>query len=110
MSDLTQKKCAPCEGGTAPLTGYELKKYLAMVDDWSLSSDQKSIYKEFQLSNFVTALDFVNKIGALAETEGHHPNIEIFGYNKVKITLFTHAISGLSINDFIMAAKINELV
>lgn len=110
MQNLTQKKCVPCEGGTEPLKGDELKKYLAMVSDWLLSVDKKSITKEFKLTDFVSALGFVNQVGILAEDEGHHPDIEIFGYNKVKIKLFTHAIGGLSVNDFIVAAKINELV
>ena len=110
MSNLTQKKCVPCEGGTEPLLGDELKKYLAMVGNWQLSVDKKSIYHEFKHKDFASVLQFVNQVGALAEAEGHHPDIEIFGYNKVKIKLFTHAIGGLSVNDFIMAAKINELV
>ncbi len=110
MNNLIQKKCVPCEGGTDPLAGDELKKYLAIVQDWSLSADSKSISKEFKLMDFVGALNFVNQVGNIAESEGHHPDIEIFGYNKVKISLSTHAINGLSINDFILAAKINEIV
>ncbi len=110
MQNLTQKKCVPCEGGTEPLSGDELNKYLAMVANWQLSADKKSIMRELKHKDFVSALGFVNQVGVLAEDEGHHPDIEIFGYNKVKIKLSTHAIGGLSINDFIMAAKINELV
>ncbi len=110
MNNLTQKKCVPCEGGTDPLTGDELKKYFAMLNNWQVATDQKSIYQEFKFADFTAALAFVNQVGALAEAEGHHPDLEIFGYNKVKIKLSTHAIGGLSENDFIMAAKINELI
>jgi 4a-hydroxytetrahydrobiopterin dehydratase len=108
--DLINKKCVPCEGGTTPLEGQELDKYVAMVKLWLLAKDRKQISKEYIFANFVTALEFVNKVGALSESEGHHPDILVFGYNKVKITLSTHAILGLSENDFIMAVKIDELV
>lgn len=110
MSDLIQKKCVPCEGGTTPLSGNELQYYLRMVSGWQLDTTQTKIVKQYQWPDFAGALNFVNQAGILAENEGHHPDLEIFGYNKVKITLFTHAISGLSENDFIMAAKIDELV
>lgn len=78
------------------------------VKDWEISEDAKFISKKFKFKNFADALDFVNKVGAIAESEGHHPDIEL-GWGKVKIVLTTHAIGGLSQNDFIVAAKINAI-
>lgn len=108
MNKLFEQKCVPCEGGTLPLTGDEIKKYLSQIDGWELL-EEKKIEKKFKFKDFAKALEFVNKVGAIAEKENHHPNIYLFGWNKVKITLFTHAIGGLSINDFILAAKIDNL-
>jgi 4a-hydroxytetrahydrobiopterin dehydratase len=108
MSDeLSAKKCVPCEGGMPPMTPQETNQYLSQVLGWELIENKK-IKKEFKFNNFKGSLDFVNKVGALAEEEKHHPNISII-YNKVNITLSTHAIGGLSQNDFIMAAKIDKL-
>lgn len=106
--DLANQKCVPCEGGTKPLTGKESKPYLASVNNWQHSDGGKKIEKNFKFPDFKTALDFVNIIGAIAESEGHHPDIE-FGWGKVKVELSTHAIGGLSTNDFILAAKIDKL-
>ncbi|HAJ56364.1 MAG TPA: 4a-hydroxytetrahydrobiopterin dehydratase [Candidatus Omnitrophica bacterium] len=105
--DLSKVRCKPCEGGTPPLEGDTLKKYLLSASDWQAEEDKK-IKKEFKFKDFVGSIDFVNKVAGLAEAEGHHPSIFI-SYNKVRITLTTHAIGGLSENDFIMAAKINKL-
>ncbi len=105
---LDQQKCVPCEGGTNPLTLSEYAPYLKQVGDWEVVEERK-IEKLFKFKNFKEALNFVNKVGAIAESENHHPNIYLFGWNKVKITLTTHAIKGLSVNDFILAAKINKL-
>lgn len=106
--DLTQKKCVACEGGIPPLKGELLQKYLGQVKGWRLVDDAK-IRKEFVFKNFKEALAFVNKVGELAETEQHHPDIHLVSYKKVIIELSTHAIGGLSENDFIVAAKINNL-
>jgi 4a-hydroxytetrahydrobiopterin dehydratase len=105
--DLTKKKCKPCEGTTPALGTHEVQRYMADVLGWQLEED-KSIKKEFRFKDFAGAMVFVNKVAALAENEGHHPAILIL-YNKVRITLSTHAVSGLSENDFIMAAKIDRL-
>ena len=105
--DLTGKKCIPCEGGTPPLAAEEIKPYLDEVRGWSLVGIQK-IFKEFKFKDFKEALTFVNKIGELAEKEGHHPDFAIL-YNRVILNLTTHAAGGLSENDFIMAAKIDKL-
>jgi len=91
-----------------PFAAEEIKEYLSQINDWSVV-DNKQIEKEFIFKNFVEGLAFTNKVGAIAEAEGHHPDIFIHDYKKVKITLSTHAIGGLSANDFILAAKIDQL-
>lgn len=106
---LTKQKCVPCEGGTKPLTPSEFAQYLAAVPRWKVIENDKKIEREFSFKNFIAALDFTNKVGEIAESEGHHPDILIFNYKYVKVTLWTHAIGGLSINDFILAAKVNEV-
>jgi|SRR3989344_8429280 len=106
--ELHEKKCVPCEGGMLPFAAEEIKEYLSQINDWSVV-DNKQIEKEFIFKNFVEGLAFTNKVGAIAEAEGHHPDIFIHDYKKVKITLSTHAIGGLSANDFILAAKIDQL-
>jgi 4a-hydroxytetrahydrobiopterin dehydratase len=105
---LTEKKCVACEGGTPPLTRAQAEKYLKEVPNWTISSDNFSVERKFGFSNFKEAIGFVNKVADLAEREGHHPDINLFSYKNVKITLSTHAIHGLSENDFILAAKIDR--
>ena len=105
---LTQKTCVPCQGGIPPLTADEAKGYMDQVPGWVLSDDADRISKNFEFRDFVGALDFVNRVGALAEEEGHHPDI-YFGWGYADITFFTHKIKGLHENDFIMAAKVNAL-
>lgn len=107
--NLLDQKCVPCEGGMDPMTKADAEAMLEFhVKDWILSEEAKSISKKFEFKNFSEALAFVNKVGAIAESEGHHPDIEL-GWGKVNITLTTHAIGGLSQNDFIVAAKINAI-
>ena len=107
--DLTKKNCVPCEGGIPALTTVEENKYKKEVASWDLlSGDQHKLKKEFHFKNFKEAMIFVNSIAKIAEQECHHPDIYIF-YNKVDIELYTHAVSGLSESDFIMAAKIDAL-
>ena len=103
--DLTAKKCVACEGGVPPLSGALLEPYLKEVTGWEVV-DGKKIRKVFTFPDFKSALAFVNKVGDIAESEGHHPDIQ-FGWGKVVIELTTHAIGGLSENDFILAAKID---
>jgi len=107
-SNLNEKHCIPCEGSVPPLTTEEAQKLLLQVSDWNLSEDGKAIQREYKLGKFLPAMDFVNEVARIAEAEGHHPDIFI-SYNKVRLTLTTHASGGLSENDFILAAKINEL-
>ena len=105
---LTAKTCTPCRGGTPPLVPHEAKRYLAEAPGWDLDELATRIERKFEFKNFVQTLDFVNKIGALAEQEGHHPDI-CFGWGYCTVVFYTHKIKGLHENDFIMAAKLNEL-
>jgi 4a-hydroxytetrahydrobiopterin dehydratase len=107
-SALQSAHCEPCHGGTAPLSSDEVDKLLRDVTAWS-ASDAKQIQRDFKFADFAAALAFVNRVGALAEEQGHHPDILLHGWNKVRLTLSTHAIGGLSRNDFIMAAKVDTL-
>jgi len=105
---LAQKKCVACEGWETPLNKIEAEVLLKQVPGWELDADAKNISRKFKFKDFAQALAFTNKVGAIAESEGHHPDIEL-GWGRVAITLTTHAIKGLSENDFIVAAKIDEL-
>ena len=110
MQDLTKQKCVPCEGGVLPLTKSQIQQYLQQTHGWEfLDGKTQKVKRKFTFKDFKEALDFINKVGELAESENHHPNIFLHNYKKVDITLSTHAIGGLSSNDFIMAAKINNL-
>ena len=104
--DLSQKKCVPCEIGTPPLSIEEANKLLENTPYWHISDDK--LQKEFKFADFKEAMNFVNKVADIAEEEGHHPDIFIF-YNKVTLTLFTHAARGLTENDFILASKVDKL-
>ena len=106
--DLKNKKCIPCEGTEKPLTKEKSKKLLKEINNWKII-DNKMIEKGFSFKDFKEAVKFTNKVAEIAESEGHHPNIYIYDYRKVKISLLTHAIKGLAENDFILAAKIDEI-
>lgn len=105
---LHQKHCLPCSGGLAPLTNEGVGEYLPQVPDWSLDESGKKIMRQFKFQDFKEALVFVNRVGELAESEGHHPDIHIH-WNRVTLELWTHVAKGLTENDFILAAKINAL-
>ncbi len=108
-SELTKKKCIPCEGGIDPLTEAQAMKLMPELEqDWMLIDGGRMLARTFTFENFVQNIAFVNKIAALAEEEGHHPDLSIT-YNILSVELMTHAIDGLSENDFILAAKIDEL-
>ena len=101
----------PCEGGVMPFDVSEIHKYQKKVDGWDVKSDKKKIYfleKNFKFKNFLESQNFVNTVGSVSENEGHHPDIT-FGWGYVKIIIMTHAIEGLSQNDFILAAKIDQI-
>jgi len=106
VCNLDKKHCVPCEGGMPPLTAEEIQPLLQQISGWKVIAD-KALEKEFKKKDFAEALAFVNNIGKIAEEEGHHPDIFLHGWNKVKITLSTHAIKGLSENDFILARRID---
>jgi 4a-hydroxytetrahydrobiopterin dehydratase len=104
---LTQQKCIACEGDVPPLNHIEAEVLLRQVPGWEITKDSKSISRSYTFKNFKEALAFINRVGALAEEEGHHPDLHLTDYKHVKIDLSTHAIVGLSNNDFILAAKID---
>jgi 4a-hydroxytetrahydrobiopterin dehydratase len=106
--DLLKKKCVPCEGGAVPLSKDEALKYMGQVPGWKLDEGAKQISKQFKFKDFIGAINFVNNVAEIAESEGHHPDIKI-NYNKVLLELSTHAIGGLSENDFILAAKVDAM-
>ena len=111
MNDLIDKKCVPCEGGISPMDLSEIHKYQKKVDEWNIVNNEKQIYfleKDFKFKNFLDSQNFINKVGEISETENHHPDI-LFGWGYAKISITTHAIEGLSQNDFILAAKIDRL-
>lgn len=107
MSELASRECVPCRGGVPPLKGEELTKLKAQLDAWSIV-EEHHLSKAFKLSDFKEALAFVNRVGELAEAQGHHPDI-CFGWGRVEITIWTHKIDGLTESDFILAAKIDAL-
>jgi 4a-hydroxytetrahydrobiopterin dehydratase len=107
--ELVQKKCAPCEGGIPPLSRAEAEDQVWQVEGWSLVHDGQRIRRNWTVRNFMAGVEFFNKVAALAEEEGHHPDLHLEGYRQVAVELWTHAIGGLSENDFILAAKINQV-
>ncbi len=110
MSELTNKKCKPCEGGVLPFDISEIHKYQKKIDGWDIVKNKKNIYfleKKFTFKNFIESQNFVNEVGKISEEEGHHPDI-LFGWGYAQINITTHAIEGLSENDFILAAKIDK--
>ncbi len=108
MEELTKQTCIPCEVGGAPLTASEIAQVLPQLQSKWYVKDDKRIQRDFKFKNFAEAMKFVNAVAKLAESEGHHPDLHIH-YNRVTIELWTHAVGGLSVNDFIVAAKINNL-
>jgi 4a-hydroxytetrahydrobiopterin dehydratase len=109
VEQLRSKKCLPCEGGVAKLTLAEAKEQLAKLSGWTLVQEGQRIRKEWVVKNFMAGMRFFNEVAEVAESEGHHPDLHIVGYRNVAIEIWTHAIGGLSENDFILAAKIDEL-
>lgn len=106
--ELTKKRCQPCEGGIPPLAREKAGEYLAAISGWMLSDDAKAIRKEYKFKNFKEVIAFFNRIAQIAEAENHHPDLRI-GYSRVAVELSTHAIKGLSENDFILAAKFDQV-
>ncbi len=111
MTDLADKKCVPCEGGIPAFDVTEIHKYIKKVDGWNVLQNEKKNYfieKKFKFKDFLESEKFVIKVGKIAETEGHHPDIN-FGWGYVVIKISTHAIEGLAESDFVLAAKIDKL-
>tara|TARA_B100000963_G_C22135002_1_gene455054 strand:- start:135 stop:470 length:336 start_codon:yes stop_codon:yes gene_type:complete len=111
MSELFEKKCVPCEGGVPALDISEIHKYQKKIDGWDIIKNDKNIYfleKKFTFNNFVESQKFINEVSRISEEEGHHPEI-LFGWGYAKINISTHAIEGLSENDFILASKIDKI-
>ena len=104
---LAEKHCIPCRGGILPLRGEELRQIQKGVEGWQ-AVDEHHLFKAYAFPDFVTALDFVNRVGAVAEAEGHHPDLYL-SWGKVDIKIWTHKVDGLTESDFILAAKIDEL-
>ncbi len=106
MSELAEKQCVPCRGGISPLTAEEISPLTAQISDWEVV-ESHHILKTFQSENFKSALDFVNRVGEIAEEQGHHPDLYL-AWGKVEVKIWTHKINGLSESDFILAAKIDR--
>lgn len=107
-SDLASRKCVPCTGGTPKLWGFQLEHYAKQLPAWKVVGEHH-LERAFTFPDFVTALAFVNRVGAIAEQEGHHPDLAL-SWGKVAVTIWTHKIDGLSEADFVLAAKIDQVV
>ncbi len=107
--ELARKRCEPCSGNTPSLEADEIREYQGQIDSAWKVVDQHHLERNFTFDDFQQALDFVNRVGAVAESEQHHPDI-FLSYRKAQVKLWTHAIDGLSENDFIMADKVDELI
>lgn len=107
--ELTKKKCLPCEGGVDPLTTDQAIAQLQNLPGWQLTKNNQRIRREWKVKNFMAGMEFFEKCAEVAEAEGHHPDLHLEGYRNASIEIWTHAIGGLSENDFILAAKIDEL-
>jgi len=107
--ELVKKSCVPCEGGVAALKRAEAEAQLAKLAGWKLAHSGQRIRKEWVVKNFMAGIEFFDRVADLAEEEGHHPDLHLEGYRNVAIEIWTHAIGGLSENDFILAAKIDKL-
>ena len=107
--ELVRKSCTPCEGSIPPLSPEAAEAQVVQIEGWSLVGDGKRIRRTWTAKNFMAGITFFNKVAALAEEEGHHPDLHLEGYRQIAIELWTHAIGGLSENDFILAAKINQI-
>ena len=107
MSDLAERECIPCRGGVPPLKGEEIQEFSRQLEDWRVVNEHH-LQKTYEFRDFRETLDFVNRVGELSETQGHHPDI-CFGWGKADVTIWTHKIDGLTESDFVLAAKINKL-
>lgn len=109
MSDLKQQHCKPCEGGVDPLDATAARNLLSQAKGWALNDDATEISRTYNFKNFYETMAFVNALAWVAHKEDHHPDLEV-GYKRCRVRYSTHAIKGLSMNDFICAAKLNDLI
>lgn len=109
VEQLQAMRCLPCEGGVLKLTAAEAESQLAKLTGWSITHQGERIHKEWTVKHFMAGMRFFNEVAKVAEAEGHHPDLHIVGYRNVSIDIWTHAIGGLSENDFILAAKIDAI-
>ncbi len=107
MSDLAERECIPCRGGVPPMQAEEIQHFLGQLTGWEVVGSHH-LSKHYKFGNFRETLDFVNRVGELAEAQGHHPDV-CFGWGKAEITIWTHKIDGLTESDFVLAAKIDKL-
>jgi 4a-hydroxytetrahydrobiopterin dehydratase len=107
VSELASRQCVPCRGGVPPLKGEEIAKLSPQLDGWNVINEHH-LSKTYKFSNFAEAQKFVDRVGGLAEEQGHHPDI-CFGWGRAEISIWTHKINGLTESDFILAAKIDKL-
>ncbi len=107
--ELRAGRCLPCEGGVPALSAQEAEQQLQALNGWRLLSSPDRIQKSWTVKNFVAGIDFFRTVAELAEQEAHHPDLHLSGYRNVSIEIWTHAINGLSLNDFVLAAKIDQL-
>lgn len=108
-SDLNKKHCTSCESGAQALNAQQVKELHEQLPQWKLSADGKRLRREWRVRDFLTGLDFFQRVAQIAESEDHHPDLHLAGYRNVTIEIWTHAVGGLTENDFILAAKIDEL-
>src|SRR5262249_10821088 len=109
QDQLVHKRCTPCEGGVPPIPREEAEATITNLEGWTLDPQAKRISRSWPMTNFMAGIEFINQIAALAEEEGHPPDLHLEGYRQFTVVLWTHAVGGLTENDFILAAKINEL-
>ena len=107
MAELSERQCVPCRGGVPPLKGEEIKNLLRQLEGWQVANEHH-LQRTYRFRDFRESLQFVNRIGELAEEQGHHPDI-CFGWGKADVTIWTHKIDGLTESDFVLAAKIDKL-
>ena len=107
MSELAERQCVPCRGGVPPMKGEQINEMSSQLPDWQVVNEHH-LQRNYRFKDFRKTLDFVNRVGELAEEQGHHPDI-CFGWGKADITIWTHKIDGLTESDFVLAAKIDKL-
>ena len=107
--ELVSARCVPCEGGIPPLTAEQAQRHLQDLQGWQILQQPDRLHKTWTVRNFMAGMEFFGAIAELSEQEGHHPDLHLVGYRNVSVDIWTHAIQGLSLNDFILAAKIDRL-